>query len=137
MERKSFYVVALATLGLTATGCQKESTEYLPFQSAECISAYTMEYSIDGETHRAMFQTKDEYNAMILRLMSLAREGYEVKVRNGNIPLREASSKEVVVYTTSDENDAAKWTSSMTAAGYSVTVTYDEQKGLYTCIAVM
>lgn len=136
MKNKTIYVAMLTTLGLMATGCQKEMVENLPNQTSVSISAYTVEYSINGETFRTVLQSEEEYDALLLRLVALAREGYTVQVRNGNTIRQGNASKEVVTYTTSDSDDAKRWTKKMMNEGYEVTVTYDDETGIYTCIAI-
>ncbi len=136
MKNKTIYVAMLTTLGLMATGCQKEMVENLPNQTSVNISAYTVEYSINGETFRTVLQSEEEYDALLLRLVALAREGYTVQVRNGNTIRQGNASKEVVTYTTSDSDDAKRWTKKMMNEGYEVTVTYDDETGIYTCIAI-
>lgn len=136
MKNKTIYVAMLTTLGLMATGCQKEMVENLPNQTSVSISAYTVEYSINGETFRTVLQSEEEYDALLLRLVALAREGYTVQVRNGNTIRQGNASKEVVTYTTTDSDDAKRWTKKMMNEGYEVTITFDEETGIYTCIAI-
>lgn len=136
MKTKKIYLALFATLGLAAIGCQKETEPTLPTSTTENASAYIVEYSIDGETHRAVLNSEEEYNALMFRLMALAQEGYEVNVRNGNTVRQENASKDVVVYTTQSESDAVKWTKKMMDDGYEVTVTYDDKTHTFTCVAI-
>ena len=136
MKTKKIYLALFATLGLAAIGCQKETEPTLPTSATENASAYTVEYSIDCETHRAVLNSEEEYNALLFRLMALAQEGYEVNVRNGNTVRQENASKDVVVYTTQSESDAVKWTKKMMDDGYEVTVTYDDKTHTFTCVAI-
>lgn len=136
MKTKKIYLALFATLGLATIGCQKETEPTLPTSATENASAYIVEYSIDGETHRAVLNSEEEYNALMFRLMALAQEGYEVNVRNGNTVRQENASKDVVVYTTQSESDAVKWTKKMMDDGYEVTVTYDDKTHTFTCVAI-
>lgn len=136
MKRKTFYVALFATLGLMATSCQKEKVDNLTDQPVDEVGVYTVEYSIGGEQFRAVFRSEEEYNALLFRLMALAREGYEVTVSNGNNLRQGNATKDVVVYTTHDQDDAVKWTNQMVLNGYAVQITYDDKTDTYTCVAI-
>ena len=43
--------------------------------------------------------------------------------------------KETIKYTTTNKDDAIKWSQNKIIEGYAVTVNYDEETGEYTCIA--
>ena len=44
-------------------------------------------------------------------------------------------AKETVTFTTGNKNEAIDWTNTMLGLGYEVTMYYDEETGLYVCIA--
>ena len=67
--------------------------------------------------------------------MALAREGYEVTLVQKD-QANTCPSKENVVFTTQDPDVAADWTDKMYKKGYTVTITYDDETGIYTCIAI-
>ena len=50
--------------------------------------------------------------------------------------MQKTHKKEVVTYTTSNQEDAYAWADSMINKGYTVTVKYDKKSGLYTCTAI-
>ena len=132
--RIPFKTIALfAVLSLAATSCQKE--EMLPFgnteQTAETIQVV---YSING----AVFQvtiSESEWDAFVARMLALAREGYEVSFSKNRTSLT-SQSKEKITYVTTDENDAQKWSHKMANQGYAVSITYNQNTGEYTCIAI-
>lgn len=97
---------------------------------------YVVQYTVDGEYHRVSLASEEERDALMLRLMALAREGYEVFVCNGSRTLHERLTKDVVVYTTTSESDAVKWSKQMTDNGYSVQISFDTKTGIYTCTAI-
>ena len=136
MKCKTFYVAVLATLGLMATGCQKDSMNDLSNRPTEGVSMNIVEYTVGGEVHREVIRSEEEYNALMLRLMALAREGYEVIVWNGNSVRQGNATKDVVVYTTTSESDAVKWAHNMMDNGYEVTISYNNKTGVYTCTAI-
>ena len=126
----------IAVLGMGTTGCQKESV-FSSYSAEENISEnITMLYSVDGEGYSITLNSEEEMDAFFLYLTALARQGHSVVVANENARERTISSKEVVTYTTTDANDAARWAKKMTQEGYAVTIHHDSQTGVYTCIAV-
>jgi hypothetical protein len=129
-------VAALATLGLLATGCQKENKDFVSYPLAGEISEYTVVYSVNGEHHVFSTCSEKEYDALLAHLICLALEGYEVIVSNGASSQQAGVSKDVIVYTTLDEKDAARWTKEKVDEGYKVTVSFDGTTGVFTCVAV-
>ena len=89
------------------------------------VDGITYEESIDGEIARRAFWQ---------RIFSLVREGYEIDVFAENTVGSETSSKDVVVYTTENEEDAMKWSEKMIDKGYHVHISF--KNGTYTCTAV-
>ncbi len=136
MKRKTFYAAAFAAMGLLVTGCQKEEVVNNPNYPTESISMYIAEYSINGTAYREILHSEKEYNALLMRLMALAREGNEVSIQNGVTIGHGGITKDVVVYTTQDEKDAARWAKEMTDEGYKVTITFDSSTNMFTCVAV-
>lgn len=134
MKKKVFTVALIAVLGALATSCQKEEI-ISPVNTSENTSSYTLVYYVSGEPHTVTCHSRAEYEALFSRLMALAREGYSIVIYDARFS-HEAMSKEKVTYTTHDEEDATKWSQKMVEAGYSVTVTFDEETGIYTCIAI-
>ena len=136
MKIKVIYVAALATLGMLATGCQKEIEETMMYPSMNEISESIVEYSVNGEHHVFSTRSEKEYDALLAHLIFLAREGYEVTVSNGAPSQQTGVSKDVVIYTTKDEKDAAKWTKKMMDDGYKVTISFDSSTSTFTCVAI-
>ena len=120
-----------AVLGLAAAGCQKDN--YVTPQ--ETVTEMTVNYSA-GDVYDSTVLTDDAaWDAFLDRMLALAREGYEVTIFNGS-SANGASSKEVVTYTTDNEDDAKHWAKQMFDEGYQVTIKYDDETGIYTCTAV-
>ncbi len=134
MNRKIRTVALFAVLSLAAASCQKDNDIYpiaAPEQTTETIQ---VTYSINGEVYQATIN-ESEWNAFIERMLALAREGYEVSFsRNGNSLA--SQSKEKLTFVTTDSDEAEAWVKDKIKKGYAVTVTFDQNTGEYTCIAI-
>ncbi len=137
MNRKVITIALLAVLGTMATGCQKENFADVTSESAisEASTVYTVQYAVDGVPHIATLQSKEEVNALLMRLMALAREGYNVEVFDNNYSPSASPTKEVVTYTTSSDTAATEWTATKMSEGYTVQITYNQSDNTYTCRA--
>ncbi len=129
MKKVTRTVLLLGVLSIMAAGCQKEN-QIEPGQTTTVATVQTTTYSVDGET----FSTTEERTALLERLLALAREGYTVTLLQNNNGVH--STKEQVIFTTTDPNEAAQWADQMYHQGYEVTISYDKKTGVYTCIAV-
>lgn len=137
MNRKVITIALLAVLGTMATGCQKENFADATSESAisEASTVYTVQYAVDGVLHIATLQSKEEVNALLMQLMALAREGYNVEVFDNNYSPSASPTKEVVTYTTSSDTAATEWTATKMSEGYTVQITYNQSDNTYTCRA--
>lgn len=133
--KKTFITVALfAMLGTLATSCQKETlTELSPVTAQN--ETYLITYSVDGVSMQMRLNGDEALRAFLHRLTALAREGHRVTVRNENTA-GQASTKEVVTYHTTSEDDANEWAAKMIRDGYEVEIDYDEKTGEFICIAI-
>jgi len=135
MKRKFFYAALLATLGLAATSCQKENITESGRIATEMCAEKTLHYTIGGMHFSQTVNNEEEYDALLMRLIALSREGYDVNIFGNNYTYGAVASKEVITYTTQSESDAVAWTKQKIHEGYSVSVTFNEETGYYTCIA--
>lgn len=133
MKKNYKKIALLAVLSLAATSCQKE--DVLPLVGTEQTSeSILVMYSINGE----VFQTsisESEWNAFVERMIALAREGYEVTFSKNRTSLT-SQSKEKVTFVTNSKEEAYSWSSAMIDQGYTVSITYNQSTGEYTCIAI-
>ena len=136
MKKKIIPIALLAVLSLAATGCQKETIEKPNEQIQQSTSVRNITYTIDGATFHQTIRGEQNWLAFIDWMSSLAKEGHTVTFRDDNIYNASQSSKERVVYKTSDKNDANKWCNNMTDQGYEVQMYFDEATGKYICIAI-
>lgn len=135
--RKTFTTIALvAMLGALAVSCQKENIIDEPPVVAENGTVYTVSYAVDGVTHQLTLVGDEAWRDFLNRMMALAEEGHEVTFRNEEAASRVVSTKEVVTYSTSSHDDAYSWAEKMVDDGYTVTITFDKEKKIYTCYAI-
>ena len=135
MKRIIYPVALMAVLTTLAVGCQKETVVEPQNLVVETDTVYTVCYTVNGVTHTERLFDKAEYDALLLRLLALAREGYDVVIVGGNSMGDVSLAKEVVTYTTKKEVEAVAWTKQKIDEGYTVQMSYDQQTGEYTCIA--
>lgn len=135
--RKTISTIALfAVLGTLAVSCQKENIIDGTSVVAENDTVYTVRYAVDGVTHQITLVGDEAWHDFLNRMFALAEEGHEVSFRNEEAASRVVSTKEKVTYTTPDHDDAYEWAEMMYKQGYAVTVTFDEEKKIYTCYAI-
>ena len=134
--KTSFKSVALfMVLSLVAVSCQKEDVSNAPVVAGQEETAINVVYSIDGTIYHTVLNGEEAWFDFINQMLALAREGYEVTFsRNGS--LVSSLTKEKVTYVTNDEDDANKWANKRINDGYIVTITYDDETGEYTCVAI-
>ena len=96
---------------------------------------YLITYSVDGVSMQTRLNGDEALRAFLRRLTALAREGHRVSARKTNTN-SQASTKEVITYHTTSEDDANEWAAKMLNDGYDVTIDYDEKTGEFICIAI-
>ena len=137
MKKKIISVALLAVLCLAAVSCQKENVVE-PFGSAEQdTSIHSVKYTINGVSYSMVLENDAEWDALIMRLMALAREGYVVNVVNANSVPSALSAKETLTYRTTSEADAREWTKAREGEGYSVQISFDTLTKEYVCVATL
>ncbi|MBR5093061.1 MAG: hypothetical protein IKX32_06280 [Bacteroidales bacterium] len=134
MKRTIITVALFAVLGTLATSCQKETLTELSPVAAQA-ETYLITYSVDGVSMQTRLNGDEELRAFLRRLTALAREGHRVTVRNENTA-GQASTKEVITYHTTSEDDANEWAAKMIRDGYEVEIDYDEKTGEFVCTAI-
>ncbi len=125
----------LAMLSLTTVSCQKENLVETATQSVENNATRTIRYTVNGTAYRQVIHTDEDLDALMFTLFALVREGYTVRMMDENNTFSETSVKVTETYTTKIEKDAKTWAKEKMMDGYVVTITYNEQTGIYTCIA--
>lgn len=125
-----------ASMCVIATGCQKEQMIEPQGVIAEVSAIYTVHYTIDGIPSSIVLYGEQAWYDFLNYLFALVKEGYDVSFCEENASANVVSSKETVIYTTSSEDEAFAWANEMAKAGYAVSVKYDEETGIFTCIAI-
>lgn len=134
MNRRIFRLfVFLSVMGCVTTSCTKEELTEKP---SAVVSAQSVAYVVDGQQYYANPQTDEEWAAFFDRMLALAEEGRTVHFWRTEQQSQFVASKEVITFTTKDRKKANAWAAEMTAEGYTVSVTYDQQTGIYTCTAI-
>lgn len=136
MNKTTKTVALFSALSLMAISCQKEAFEPLTQETTntEANASYAVQYTIDGVMHQEIIHNESERADLFRHLFALAKRGCEVTVSQ-NWQTSQPATKEIVQYSTSDEDDAFAWADKMIRNGYKVTITFDEDKGVYNCIA--
>ena len=139
MVKKSKTIKALAliaVLGTMSAGCQKETMVEPQTTVAEVGAVHHVHYTVNGELCQERLVGEDAWNDFLYRMMALAERGYNIRILNENRTSQASVSKEVVTYTTTDKDAAVTWCNNMHSLGYDVSLSYDPETGVYTCIAV-
>lgn len=127
--KKFFRTTAfLAALALMSTGCQKETDNLLPSQDCKQV-----QYTVAGASHRITLSNSEDWSLFLDNMVALVKEGYVVEIQGGSsITMK---YKETVTFTTTSESEVKIWVNNMVSQGYDVTVSYDANTGIFTCIA--
>ena len=134
--KKQVKTVALFTvLSLMAVGCQKETIVEPNTGMQQTMRVRTVTYSIDGVTQQIVIRGDEAWRNFLKQLTALARQGHRIQFRCEETRTNASTAKEVVTYTTYNEEDALAWCDLMSDKGYSVTMTYDKKSGRYICTA--
>jgi len=131
MKRQIKMMALIAVLGLGAASCTKET------ESDNIVivtTTQTATYVVDGRQYYANPQSEEEWSEFLDRMFALAEEGHSVQFWRNDV--RVESSKETLTYNTSNLEDAQKWCKEKKDAGYTVSLTYNQETHEYNCIAV-
>lgn len=137
MNRKIITIAAIAMMATLATSCQKENLEngMSMTEAVQGNEVSVVQFTLDGTDYRITLHNEEERMSFIHTLVALAKEGHDVYFFDSRASSQNIATKDVVTYVTSDEDDATAWANKMMLNGYHVHITYDEDKGLYTCVA--
>lgn len=137
MNKTTKTVALFSVLSLMAAGCQKENAADFASgaYTSEANSLYLVQYAVDGVHYQATFHSKDERTLFFHHLLAVATNGHEVVFYDGSKANQHLTAKDVVFYSTSDENDALAWMEKMYEGGYKVSVKFDSEKRVFNCVA--
>lgn len=124
-----------AVLSLTAVSCQKENiVNPLNPAVSDAEAIYTVCYTVDGVTTQVTLIGDAAWDDFLDWLFALAEQGHRVSFSHAGWV--QGLTKEKVIYTTPDHDDAQAWALQKVKEGYHVTIEYDEANQQYTCIAI-
>ncbi len=137
MRKQLVSVALLAVLATMTASCQKEKLDE-PQQSVttENSTVRSVCYSVDGVRHHVVLQNDDEWMLFMDSLIGLTTKGHRVTVFDEETSSNSLAAKETVTYVTKDREAATKWAAKKVEEGYDVTVTFNEDTGEFTCVAV-
>ena len=130
-SQNTAFLVLLALSGALATSCTKENTQH---PTCCQVEEHSVSYTIGGQTFYANPKTDEEWSAFIQRMLALAREGYTVSFSRDGVGTSLSKLKET--FTTTNPEEAEAWCKQKREEGYTVTITFDQGTGEYTCIAI-
>ena len=135
---KKFIIPAtlLAMFSVATVSCQKENLTEPTAPVVENSATRTIRYTVNGAVYQQVIYNDEDLDALMHTLFALAREGYTVRIMDENTSFSESDAKETLTYTTKKENEAIAWSKEKTLEGYTVTITFNQQTGEYTCVAV-
>ena len=127
----------LSVLSMMAVGCQKENvTNYVSETSiSEASAVYTVQYAVDGVLHHTTLHSKPERTDFFRQLFAMAKNGHEVVFYDGGKTEQCFATKDVIHYSTTDEDDALAWADKMYDNGYKVRISFDEENKVFNCVA--
>ena len=136
MNVKVRIAVLCVLLGTLAVGCQKDNV----YENTDVVTqngtVRTVIYSINGEERQITLVGEYMWSEFLNHLIALSEEGYRVSFRLSNRTPNVSTAKETVTYDTKNHDEAYEWCGMMLGLGYEVSIRYDEETGVYHCVAV-
>lgn len=138
MKKTIINISILCTLTMTAISCQKETFTEQSNTPIEVFGENTINlcYTVDGIQHFYPIHNNGEWDTFWELVIALAHDGHNVQVMNERSISIDLSTKETLVYTTQNEQEATNWMKARLLEGYKVSFVFDEETGKYICIAV-
>lgn len=124
MKRNIITVALFAVLATMAVSCQKENFMEPQSSVMEVDSVRSVLYSVNGVEHSVTLYNDEEWDAFVDTMMSLARQGYDVRFVDQNAAAHSIATKDTQTYTTSNQADAKAWAKEKAGQGYSVSTSY-------------
>ena len=120
-------------LGALCVGCTKDNLQdYVNIEAVQSAVAYL----VDGQQYYANPLTEEEWSAFYERMFALVEEGHSVRFWRNNVRTQISSTKVVETFSTPDKTKAEAWCKEKYDAGYTVSMTFNQQTGQYDCVAV-
>ena len=116
------------------TGCQKETFTDTGDAIGDVASTQVVTFTVNGETSLRVITSEEDWLSFLNWMVALAKEGNKVSFYRGAYKIR-GIQKDVITYVTKSHDDAVSWANEMSNAGYEVSIDYNKETGVYTCIA--
>ncbi len=138
MKKTIINISILCILATTTISCQKETFTEQSNTPIEVFGENTINlcYTVDGIQHFYPIHNNGEWDTFWELVIALAHDGHNVQVMNERSISIDLSTKETLVYTTQNEQEATNWMKARLLEGYKVSFVFDEETGKYICIAV-
>jgi hypothetical protein len=138
MKKTIINISILCILATTTISCQKEPITEQSNTPIEVFGENTINlcYTVDGIQHFYPIHNNGEWDTFWELVIALAHDGHNVQVMNERSISTDLSTKETLVYTTQNEQEATNWMKARLLEGYKVSFVFDEETGKYICIAV-
>lgn len=138
MKKTIIKISILCILATTTISCQKEPITEQSNTPIEVFWENTINlcYTVDGIQHFYPIHNNGEWDTFWELVIALAHDGHNVQVMNERSISIDLSTKETLVYTTQNEQEATNWMKARLLEGYKVSFVFDEETGKYICIAV-
>lgn len=136
MNKRTRTVALFIVLSMAAVSCQKETFFDVDGNAVEQSVSRKVSYMIDGVFYQATLYNDADWDALMHRLMVLARQGHRIIIAQGDNVNTSSLSKEVVTFTTTSEEEATVWAKEMAEAGYTVEIGFNEETQQWICIAI-
>lgn len=131
---KIFILITL--LGTLAAGCSKdEFTDLTEPHTTRDYTVYRIHYTIDSVDMHTTLVGEMALGGFLTRMMETAKSGRPVSFRDEAYPKPEAMHTPLT-FTTADQKKAYDWAEKRMKEGYAVSVSYDKETQIYTCIAL-
>lgn len=138
MKRNNLCLILVLT-SLFATSCQKDSLTDPQSERTEnmrTINSYHISYWVDGIRYSVTLQDEAQITLLIQKLTKLALLGHHIHTSNDDFVPSGNPTKDVIKFSTTDENEIIEWAKKMYQKGYDVEFYYDEATGTFSGIAI-
>ena len=137
MKIKSLLAALLVLTCLVAASCQKEPAPEPQPTTLDAVVAYTVSYSIDGQSNTMVVNGEGELTVFLRYLNMHARHGHSVEMALEGVEGSATATKDSQTITGASESEILAWETARLREGYRVTITFDTDTGTYSGVAIM
>ncbi len=136
MKTKALLAALLVLTCLVAASCQKEPASVPQPTTPDAAVAYTVSYSIDGQSNTMVVNSEGELTAFLRYLNMQARHGHSVEIALEGVEGSAPATKDTQTITGASESEILAWETARLREGYRVTITFDADTGTYSGVAI-